>query len=421
MASNIQFFIFRATLLILFVVSLFFVLFLANGYKYDFISNQIRRTGIVDVVFDDKKAQVFLDGKKLDGNLPFVASNVLPGKYNLVVAREGFWDWNRQIVVTEDIISKIDDVLLYPLDEHSVSKVLIDTTDLKSTYWLRGDYFFEIKGKSLAFGKLNESLTETDLIKVVLPSPTMTLPSMTSPANDLQEIDVQINKAVLSFGGGKRYLLDLISGELSPLNANKNLVYAFDKWIYFKDNLLAVFDLNLKKVIFAKEFNDESIAEVRNLTLDGKTYLLVKMKGLSSGTLYQYINQNLLEVAERVVSTPLLDEKGNLIVLNEYGELWRYDLLSEKKLLLARFSGKVDLVGFALNAEKTAGQMLWKEGQNWNIGDVGLSNVRSMFKKNQIIDIKLVDNGKIFYLEKIQTDAPENAIQIRLMEMALDI
>jgi hypothetical protein len=77
MASNLQLFIFRATLLFLFSVSLFFVLFLANGYKYDFISNQIRRTGIIDVAFDDKKAQVFLDGKKLEGNLPFVASNVL--------------------------------------------------------------------------------------------------------------------------------------------------------------------------------------------------------------------------------------------------------------------------------------------------------------------------------------------------------
>jgi hypothetical protein len=311
--------------------------------------------------------------------------------------------------VTEDIISKIDDVLLYPLDEHSISKILIQTTDLKSGYWLREGYFFKTEGKNMSFGKLSDSLTEADLKKLTL------------PATDLQEVEVQIDKAVLTFSSGKRYILDLISGTLNTMSGDKSLVYAGDKWVYYKNNLLAVFDINLKSVQFAKIFKNEEIAGVKYFDLNGKNYLLVRMNGQAGGTLYQYINQNLAEIVGEVVETPLYDETGNIIVLNVSGELWQYDSLSEKSFLLARFSGPVDLSGFALNKKNTSGQFLWKEAGNWHIGDIGFSNVRVMFKKSQILDLQLEEGGKIYYLEKIQTEAPENAVQIRLMEMDLDI
>jgi len=390
-------------------MSLFFVLFLANGYKYDFVSNQIRRTGIIDVTFQDKLAQVYLDGKKLEGNLPFLASNVLPGKYNLVVAREGFWEWSKEIMVTENIISKVEDVLLYPLDEHSISKVLLVTTDLKSDYLLRGEYFFKIQGENLNYGRLSKALTQADLKKLIL------------PASDLQEIDVQLNKAFLTFNSGKHYMLDLITGDLIESSNSKSLVYGLDKWIYYKKNLLAIFDINLKEVLFAKEFVNEEIVAVKYFDMGGKAFLLLSMKGQTSGTLYQYVNQSLMEVSRNVTSAPFFDEHDNIVFLNEFGELWKYTKLNDRKLLLARFSSKIDLLGFALNKEKTAGQLIWKEAGTWNVGDLGFSNVRAMFKKNQLIDLKLSDAGQIYYLEKIQTDAPENAIQIRLMEMDLDI
>lgn len=60
---------FRGTLMILFTASLVFILFLANGYQYDFFSNRLRKTGIIDVTYADPEARVFLDGQRLEGRI----------------------------------------------------------------------------------------------------------------------------------------------------------------------------------------------------------------------------------------------------------------------------------------------------------------------------------------------------------------
>ncbi len=404
-----QLFILRATLLILFAVSLFFVLFLANGFNYDFVSNQIRRTGIVDVAFTDTQAQVLLDGRKLDGSLPFVVSNVLPGKYDLSVMRPGYWGWDRQITVRENIIEKIDDVLLYPLDEHSISKILIETDDLQSSYILRDGYFFKISGKTLSFQELSDNFSEAESTKVEL------------PLDGIPTIQVRDARALLTWSDGKRYLLDLTDGLLKPLNAHPALVYAFDQWIYRAGNLVAVFDLNLKNVKFAQEFLGEQISDVKDFDVDGKRYMLITKTGEKTGSLYQYTGADLALVAKDVTQKPLDDGMGHLLIMNKRGELWRYDESSQKSSLIGRFSGDSNLRGFALNKAKSAGQLLWENSGTLYVADTLYTNVRVMFAKIQILDMILGENGRVYYLEKIQTDSPDHSTKIRLMAMDLDI
>lgn len=411
MSSNVQYFILRAVVIVMFIISLIIVLFVANGYKYDFVSNQIRRTGIIDVSFEDKQAQVYLDGQKLEGSLPFVASNVLPGVYNLVVAREGYWDWEKEISVRENIISKVEGVLLYPLNEDAASKTLIE--NVTSEQRLEKDYYFQVKGKKLAFAKLNSLLTAESLVEVELPE------------EDLENIEVIAGKAMLQFNNGKRYLLDLISADLTTINRSENLVYGFDKWIYFKDGLLSVFDVNLDNVLYAKDFKDAEIAEVKYYDLNGLNFLVVIMKGQDFGTLYRYSNRSLLKIADEVVGQPFLDEDNNLILMRERGELWSLDMVKNKMYLIARFSDADVLSGVAFNENRDLAQLIWMNNQKqWNIGDKNLSNSQPMFDGKDIADLTAVREGEIYYLENIKSkEKPEDnsGSQLVLRQMILDI
>lgn len=115
--------------------------FFAYGYRLDFLGGSFRKTSIIDITGPKTQAQVYLDGEEVGGSLPVQLKNVLPGAHDLMVRKEGFVVWSRNIEVREDLVSIVRDVFLVPRDiENFISEVFVfgdeDTINAGNGYLL---------------------------------------------------------------------------------------------------------------------------------------------------------------------------------------------------------------------------------------------------------------------------------------------
>ena len=87
-----------------FLVSSFFVLSpiliaYSSGYRYDFVKNKIKQTGVLNVDILPKSAQVFLNGAELSQKIPFNLP-LYPDTYLLTIKKDGYKTWEKNISIT---------------------------------------------------------------------------------------------------------------------------------------------------------------------------------------------------------------------------------------------------------------------------------------------------------------------------------
>lgn len=122
MRLKLPFLLFRVFLVLTFGLVLGVILFYANGYSFDFVNRIIRKTGLIQIVYEDPKAKVYLDGKLMEGKLPFTISSVLSGTHEVSIEREGYVKWQKDIGVNSDLITFLDGVFMLPEDLSTVLK-----------------------------------------------------------------------------------------------------------------------------------------------------------------------------------------------------------------------------------------------------------------------------------------------------------
>ncbi|MBI2057959.1 MAG: carboxypeptidase regulatory-like domain-containing protein [Candidatus Yanofskybacteria bacterium] len=91
------------------------VLSFALGFRYDFQTNRLIKTGSI-VVKANVSAKIYIDDQ-LEGETSFFDStfskkNLLPGKYNLKVQKEGYHTWQKDVDVEEGLVSYFESVFL---------------------------------------------------------------------------------------------------------------------------------------------------------------------------------------------------------------------------------------------------------------------------------------------------------------------
>jgi len=89
------------------------IVFFARGYKFDLSNGNLEKTGMILVKSRPDGAKVFLDGELVTAtNNPI--QGLKPGKYNLKIVKEGFFEWEKKVEVKEELVTEID-ALLIPL------------------------------------------------------------------------------------------------------------------------------------------------------------------------------------------------------------------------------------------------------------------------------------------------------------------
>lgn len=117
----------KATRTILFFVItlLFFVaapatIFYTQGYRFDFEKKKVVQTGGIFIKALPKEAEVYLNGKfKKKTDFLFgqeFVGNLIPGNYNILVTKEGYVPWKKELQVQEKQLTTANYIFLIPKD-----------------------------------------------------------------------------------------------------------------------------------------------------------------------------------------------------------------------------------------------------------------------------------------------------------------
>lgn len=404
--NNGKTWLFRAVLLIVFLALLFYILFLVNGYQYDFLSHQIRKTGIIEITYADPQAKVYLDGKKLEGTLPFVAGNVLPGTYTMAIAREGYKDYSLKVKVQEDLIAMVDEVFLFPIDVLGGSRLVMDWDNSIYKPFLISGYFFRWSSGSLSWAKLREDLNEANFLQ------------STINGGELQGITVIGKEALLEFADGEREIVNLFTAVTTKVSLSDNYVFAGDKWLYFEKNWVAGFDRNLGRVLWVKTLSGVTrVAGVNYFRVGDREFLSID--GGNEGGLFELKGADWVKLAGAAVQEVSIDNSNKLFFVEKNREIWQWNDKKQVAEFLARFEEKLINLSVDLNFYKTNGVLLFQTGKKTFLTDQYFRNSQELFNGIEVDQLEVVDQKKLFYVNNYQK-TPGDKTQGRLLMLNLE-
>jgi hypothetical protein len=99
----------------LFCVLLPIILSYALGYQIDYRDMKIYKTGILYIESRPAGAAIYLNGGKYPDVTPARIEELKPGGYKVVVRREGFYPWEKDLEVRPNMVTKADRIVLFPM------------------------------------------------------------------------------------------------------------------------------------------------------------------------------------------------------------------------------------------------------------------------------------------------------------------
>lgn len=383
MVNFLQKWFWRTVILALFIVSLIYVLLQANGFQFDTYTNQFRRTGIIDVAYSNPRAVVYLDGQKLNGTLPFVATNVLPGEYNLVVAEEGYWDYQTLVKVSPDLISRIKSVFLAPM--YRQSKLIWEENWSEQDFTLlKGGYLFWQNEKMLKWAKLDEN--QLDFLSVQL------------SLEKLQSVEVYTGEAVLTDIEGHRGILDLNSAYFQAIQLDDHYTYIGERWLFFQGDVLVLFDRKINRIIWARQPKlGREITALRYFNSLNREFIAIDFVGELDGILYELKTNNLVMIDQGQVNWVAVNQEGQIDYIKDARALWSYSPKETKANLLFRFLLPVEMITADWSAFGSKGVLLFKDADGYWLSDRLLENSRLIFTLDEAEKLLMQPNGYLYY------------------------
>ena len=129
--------------IILFIVIGPALILVARGFRYDFDSGLLVRTGILTIKTEPRGARATLDGKELNPT-PLVKRFLDPGEYTLEIFKEGYYPWKKRVAIFEHQVTYIPHTgpkLTLLKKQHQESVVSGQIKD----FMMRGDETFYLK------------------------------------------------------------------------------------------------------------------------------------------------------------------------------------------------------------------------------------------------------------------------------------
>lgn len=84
----------------------------ATGYRYNFKKNQLEKTGILALDSRPRKAAIYLDGK-YKNTTPTRLTRLLPNKYNILISKDGYYPWIKEVEVKSNLTTFFKDIILF--------------------------------------------------------------------------------------------------------------------------------------------------------------------------------------------------------------------------------------------------------------------------------------------------------------------
>ncbi len=134
---------------IIFLIGGPLAIFYSRGYRFDFETKKIVKSGAFYFRTQPESCEIYLDGKlkkKTDflfGNA-FI-KNLLPKKYNIRIEKEGYFLWEKALEVKEEFVTEAKNIILFPKNLNF--SLLLSNIE---------DYFFSPNEKTIILKKSGE-------------------------------------------------------------------------------------------------------------------------------------------------------------------------------------------------------------------------------------------------------------------------
>ena len=177
MTRRIRRFIFLIFVVFFVATSAGIVLF-AQGYRFDFNSLKVVKTGGIFINTSIDGAKIYINDKYIGAtsgilNYTTLVSGLTPKNYNIFVYKEGYYPWNKVVEVKNGMVVELNNIILFPLELKKVK--VVETPSQTFSEFVINDGKLEIKNAktktvktyNLTDGKL---LTSEKFIPTILPN-----------------------------------------------------------------------------------------------------------------------------------------------------------------------------------------------------------------------------------------------------------
>lgn len=100
-----------SVILLLAVISAVLI-FYAQGWRINLKSFKIYKTGLVYLIVNPAPDKIYIENKEYKGKNEFY-KNLVPGEYDIRVAKEGYVDWNCTIKIEAEIVSARKNIVMF--------------------------------------------------------------------------------------------------------------------------------------------------------------------------------------------------------------------------------------------------------------------------------------------------------------------
>ncbi len=106
---------------ILFIAASITIILFAQGWRFDFDTFKIARTGGIFVKTTVSGAKIYVNDKYIGStagllNYTKLVDDLAPKNYNLFIHKEGYYPWNKMVEVKSGLVAELVSVTLFPLN-----------------------------------------------------------------------------------------------------------------------------------------------------------------------------------------------------------------------------------------------------------------------------------------------------------------
>lgn len=347
----------------LFLAAAGYALLTAYGYQVDLLNRNIVKTSILDIESKLDNVSVFIDEEFITDKLPYQVKNLSPGSHNLSVYRPGYIRWQKNIEIREDIVTTANGIIMVPEDVNKISDVIkedFEFTDIVynkkyilfidknlnkiHVYNFYNDGNYSIDHINYIFNNVSGPLYFADTDRVVIPyKDSAYILDLQNKSTKNIIIPDEFNTFYVAYNPGLKafYVND---GSIYTADIDENSSIKSNSLIYeFEDKVVDNFELIKNNSDIFLKFNNE---------------------------LFFYTEGELEKIDDNVIKNPVFSETGDIYYIRKGQEIIKYNLQSDKKKLLARFSEKIDCI----ESYEKGKHIYIKKGDNLSICDIDFEN-----------------------------------------------
>jgi len=321
---------------ILFIFATAYALLAAYGYQIDLLHQNIVKTSIIDVSNELKGVEIFFDGELIAKKAPYQIKNVKPGLHELEIVKEDFTSWKEKVVVAEDVVTKIDDILLLPLNLEEYLEVLEFGLNYDEVI-INKNYFVLVSREEnkVFINKIgNKNINLIDTINIDLENAEVSFV-------DLHRLEINYSDNINVIDLRDKSSLNIIIPD--KFESFEIVFNPYLKGYYLNDGFIYSVDITeegifqeIKMFELEEEYRYSDISVISSYD---STFIKAEDK------LFKVEDDILELIEENIIGLPSISSDGvNLAYLNKDNEIILYNLYEKEQILLARFIKKMDSI-----------------------------------------------------------------------------